>query len=111
TRNNFGGRANHRRSRRPWFDSAQAIQCGLPFLILDKPTPHHHLPGHLRESVMSGALNETPLHAWHAANGGRLVDFAGWSMPVQYGSIIDEHQATRTAAGLFDVSHMGRLRI
>lgn len=60
---------------------------------------------------MSGALNETPLHAWHAANGGRLVDFAGWSMPVQYGSIIDEHQATRTAAGLFDVSHMGRLRI
>lgn len=56
-------------------------------------------------------LNETPLHAWHAANGGRLVDFAGWSMPVQYGSIIDEHQATRTAVGLFDVSHMGRLRI
>lgn len=60
---------------------------------------------------MSGALLETPLHAWHAAHGGRLVDFAGWSMPVQYGSIIDEHQATRAAVGLFDVSHMGRLRI
>lgn len=60
---------------------------------------------------MSGVLLKTPLHAWHAANGGRLVDFAGWSMPVQYGSIIDEHQATRTAVGLFDVSHMGRLRI
>lgn len=60
---------------------------------------------------MSGALNQTPLHAWHAAHGGRLVDFAGWSMPVQYGSIIDEHTATRTAVGLFDVSHMGRLRI
>lgn len=60
---------------------------------------------------MSGVLLETPLHAWHAAHGGRLVDFAGWSMPVQYGSIIDEHQATRTAVGLFDVSHMGRLRI
>lgn len=40
-----------------------------------------------------------------------MVDFAGWSMPVQYGSIVAEHQATRQAAGLFDVSHMGRLRI
>lgn len=38
-----------------------------------------------------------------------MVDFAGWSMPVQYGSIVDEHQATRTSVGLFDVSHMGRL--
>lgn len=39
-----------------------------------------------------------------------MVDFAGWSMPVQYGSIVDEHRAVRTAAGAFDVSHMGRLR-
>ena len=56
------------------------------------------------------ALLETPLNAWHAAHGGRLVDFAGWSMPVQYTSIVAEHTATRTAAGLFDISHMGRLR-
>ncbi|HEX5445648.1 MAG TPA: glycine cleavage system aminomethyltransferase GcvT [Pirellulales bacterium] len=56
------------------------------------------------------SLNQTPLHDWHAAQGGRMVDFAGWSMPVQYQSIVAEHQATRTAAGLFDVSHMGRLR-
>lgn len=54
-------------------------------------------------------LLETPLHAWHAAHGGRLVDFAGWSMPVQYSSIITEHNATRNAVGLFDVSHMGRI--
>lgn len=54
-------------------------------------------------------LLETPLHAWHAAHGGRLVDFAGWSMPVQYTSIIAEHNATRNAVGLFDVSHMGRI--
>lgn len=40
-----------------------------------------------------------------------MVDFAGWSMPVQYTSIVDEHRATRTAAGLFDISHMGRLRL
>lgn len=58
---------------------------------------------------MSADLLQTPLHSWHAAHGGRLVDFAGWSMPVQYSSIVEEHQACRTAAALFDVSHMGRL--
>jgi aminomethyltransferase len=58
---------------------------------------------------MSGELAKTPLHPWHAAHGGRMVDFAGWSMPVQYGSIVDEHLACRTHAALFDVSHMGRL--
>lgn len=58
---------------------------------------------------MSGDLAKTPLHVWHAAHGGRMVDFAGWSMPVQYGSIVDEHLACRTKAALFDVSHMGRL--
>ncbi len=56
-------------------------------------------------------LAHTPLHDWHATHGGRLVDFAGWEMPVQYGSIVDEHNATRNAAGLFDISHMGRLGI
>jgi aminomethyltransferase len=56
-------------------------------------------------------LNRTPLHDWHVAHGARMVDFAGWSMPVQYGSIVDEHQATRRAIGLFDISHMGRLII
>jgi aminomethyltransferase len=59
---------------------------------------------------MNSPLAKTPLHDWHAAHGGRLVDFAGWSMPVHYGSIVAEHQATRKAAGLFDVSHMGRFR-
>src|SRR4051812_14078657 len=51
----------------------------------------------------------TPLYEWHVANGGRMVDFAGWDMPVQYRSIVSEHTAVRTAAGIFDVSHMGRL--
>jgi len=54
---------------------------------------------------------KTPLHDWHAAHGGRMVDFSGWSMPVQYSSIVEEHQATRSAVGLFDISHMGRLLI
>lgn len=54
---------------------------------------------------------ETPLHSWHVAHSGRMVDFAGWSMPVQYSTITDEHHAVRKNAGLFDISHMGRLRI
>lgn len=54
-------------------------------------------------------LLQTPLHAWHVQHNGRMVDFAGWSMPVQYSSIIDEHEQTRNAIGMFDVSHMGRL--
>src|SRR5690349_12163440 len=53
-------------------------------------------------------LSQTPLHAWHLANGGKMVPFAGYDMPVQYGlGILKEHLHTRAAAGLFDVSHMG----
>lgn len=59
---------------------------------------------------MTTELSRTPLFDWHAAHGGRMVDFAGWSMPVQYSSIVTEHQATRREVGLFDISHMGRLR-
>ena len=58
---------------------------------------------------MSDQNLKTSLHNWHAENGGRMVDFAGWQMPIQYGSIIDEHNATRNSATLFDVSHMGRI--
>ncbi len=54
-------------------------------------------------------LLRTPLHDWHVAHGGRMVDFAGWSMPVQYKSIADEHNATRNSVGVFDISHMGRI--
>jgi aminomethyltransferase len=60
--------------------------------------------------TMTTQLARTPLFGWHVANGGRMVDFGGWEMPVQYSSITAEHQATRTAVGLFDVSHMGRLQ-
>ena len=56
-------------------------------------------------------LDRTPLYDWHVAHGGRMVDFSGWSMPVQYTSIVEEHQAARSAVGLFDISHMGRLLI
>ena len=56
-------------------------------------------------------LLRTPLSDWHVAQGVKLVDFAGWAMPVQYESIVAEHQATRTRLALFDISHMGRLRL
>ena len=54
-------------------------------------------------------LLKTPLYDWHEAHGGRLVEFGGWSMPVQYTTIVEEHRAVRERAGLFDISHMGRL--
>lgn len=56
-------------------------------------------------------LAHTPLFDWHSTHGGRMVDFAGWSMPVQYTGIVEEHQATRNAVGLFDISHMGRVLV
>ena len=52
-----------------------------------------------------------PLDAWHRARGGRMVEFAGYHMPVQYDGIIAEHLWTRAHAGLFDVSHMGQLEL
>lgn len=51
----------------------------------------------------------TPLYDWHLAHQARMVPFGGWDMPVQYTGVIAEHKAVRTGAGLFDVSHMGRL--
>jgi aminomethyltransferase len=51
----------------------------------------------------------TALYDWHRAQGARIVEFAGWEMPIQYTSIAQEHQAVRHSAGLFDISHMGRL--
>ncbi len=59
---------------------------------------------------MSTPLQTTPLDAWHRAAGARMVPFAGFEMPIHYGSIVAEHQACRTSGVLFDVSHMGRLR-
>lgn len=56
-------------------------------------------------------LRRTPLYDCHVRAGARLVPFAGWEMPVQYEGVVPEHRAVRTAAGLFDVSHMGELEL
>jgi aminomethyltransferase len=54
-------------------------------------------------------LRRTPLYDEHMALGGRLIDFAGWELPVQYAGIVEEHRAVRGTAGLFDLSHMGEV--
>jgi len=56
-------------------------------------------------------LRRTPLYDCHVRAGARIVPFAGWEMPVQYEGIVPEHRAVRTAAGLFDVCHMGELEL
>jgi len=58
--------------------------------------------------MTEAALLRTPLFEAHVALGARLVPFAGWEMPVQYAGIMQEHQAVRHAAGVFDISHMGQ---
>ncbi|MGI5920956.1 MAG: glycine cleavage system aminomethyltransferase GcvT [Syntrophomonadaceae bacterium] len=57
------------------------------------------------------ALKRTPLYEMHKKYGGKIIDFGGWELPVQYQSIIKEHQMVREKAGLFDVSHMGEIEV
>ena len=76
-------------------------------VIPTTPAIRHGYPVGMSEN----ALNRTPLHARHCKRGAKLVPFAGWEMPLHFGSILDEHHATRTSGSIFDVSHMGRLSI
>ena len=56
-------------------------------------------------------MKKTPLYESHLALGGKIIDFGGWALPVQYTSILNEHHGVRSAAGLFDVSHMGEILV
>jgi aminomethyltransferase len=56
-------------------------------------------------------MKKTPLNERHIALGARMIDFSGWTMPVQYTNVIEEHHATRTRAGLFDICHMGEIDV
>lgn len=56
-------------------------------------------------------MKKTPLYQKHLDHGGRVIDFSGWALPVQYSGIVEEHKAVREAAGLFDVSHMGEISV
>jgi glycine hydroxymethyltransferase len=81
-------------SDKPWFLGAEDSEA----------TP---LPVFEFDPVEGEPLRQTALFATHQSQGAKLIPFAGWEMPVWYGSVLEEHTATRTAAGLFDVSHMG----
>jgi len=59
---------------------------------------------------MSSSVSESPLASCHLALGARMIPFAGWNLPVEYSGLLAEHKATRQAAGLFDISHMGQIR-
>jgi len=61
--------------------------------------------------TVAATLRRTPLHQVHRDNQAKMVPFGGWDMPVEYSGLIAEHQAVRTAAGLFDVSHMGEFEV
>ena len=72
---------------------------------------HPNMLSYSRCSPMSDQLKTTSLHPTHTALDAQMIDFAGWEMPAQYKSAVQEHRAVRTNAGMFDVSHMGRLYI
>jgi aminomethyltransferase len=61
--------------------------------------------------VTEPPLRHSPLHDRHLALGARMAEFGGWSMPIQYTGVVDEHLAVRTAVGLFDVSHLGNVEV
>ena len=93
------------------FEDTKKAQGSLPVLVaaanLDCADVERFFGG-MTESSM---LKRTPLYEAHLASGGRMVDFAGWEMPVQYSGPMPEHMAVRQAAGLFDVSHMGEIEV
>jgi aminomethyltransferase len=60
-------------------------------------------------STPAAPLKHTPFYDFHVSQGGRMVEFAGWEMPIVYRSIIEEHEHTRRSGSIFDVSHMGRM--
>ncbi|MEO8217187.1 MAG: glycine cleavage system aminomethyltransferase GcvT [Acidobacteriota bacterium] len=65
----------------------------------------------MAESSTNAPLRKTPLNEIERELGGKMVDFGGWELPVQFSGILDEHQAVRERAGLFDVSHMGEITV
>src|SRR5215475_5023709 len=68
-------------------------------------------PASMKKRWSNRMRKRTPLYEAHVSIGGRMVEFAGWEMPVQYSGHVQEHMAVRRAAGLFDVSHMGEILV
>lgn len=87
--------------------TGKAVNVDKPFYIGISPDVKKEALPPFVWNEAEGELKKTPLNQTHRNLGGRMVPFAGWEMPVVYTSIFEEHLATRQAAGLFDVSHMG----
>ena len=78
--------------------------------------PHNEFSGSCYADVSclndcSAELKRTPLFEVHSSSNAKMVDFGGWNMPVQYSSILEEHNAVRNSVGVFDVSHMGEIEV
>ncbi len=87
--------------------SGSPVDQAKPFFIGRTTSSAEAKPAFTWVETESGELKRTSLNQTHRRLGAKMVPFAGWEMPVQYTSVVEEHLATRQAAGLFDVSHMG----
>ena len=87
------------------------FELGKPYFVggrtLDPVREHSNRPEFHWEEPMDAPLKHTPLYEWHKTHTRKVIPFAGWEMPVWYTGVLDEHNAVRKAAGLFDVAHMG----
>lgn len=93
----------------PHFEEIAAEKSAKPYFIGIQPagTSKTPLPEFTWQDNENAPLRRTPLYEWHKQAGAKIIPFAGWEMPVWYTSVSEEHAATRQAAGLFDVTHMG----
>ncbi len=91
------------------------FELRVPYFVghrnLDPARSRPELPVFDWHEPEDAPLQRTPLYGWHKAHTRKVIPFAGWEMPVWYTGVLDEHKAVRTAAGLFDVAHMGVLEV
>ena len=88
-------------------EGSAAIETEKPYFIGIQPGEASSSKETFQWQEVEGELRRTPVADYHVELGGRMVPFAGWEMPVRYGSVMEEHMAVRQAAGIFDAAHMG----
>ena len=99
----YAAAPGHFELRKPYFVGQHALADAHVLSLMTSPTP----PEFRWLEPENAPLKRTELYDWHRAHTKHIVPFAGWEMPVWYTGVLDEHNAVRKAAGLFDVSHMG----
>src|ERR1700758_5727224 len=99
-------------------NATTGVSCRVPCVRIRRKTRYCIHFGRFANPSMFAAmaltpseLQRTPLYGEHLRLRAKLIAFGGWEMPVYYTSILEEHQAVRAAAGLFDISHMGQFRV